>query len=106
MCICNLKARKMGGVESNGMVLCASDASKSNLAFVTPPAGSQPGDRVTWEGFPGEPETPKKMDKTKAWEAIQPEFSTNEKGVACYKGVPFSLPSGPCTAPIANGIIS
>ena len=96
----------MGGVESQGMVLCASDASKSNLAFVVPPPGSKPGDRVSWEGYPGEPETPKQMDKKKAWEAIQPEFTTDGAGKACYKGAPFSVAGGVCSSTVTNGIIS
>jgi len=66
VCICNLKARKLAGIASDGMVLCASDAAKTSLAFVLPPAGSKPGDRVAWAGYEGEPETPKQMDKKKA----------------------------------------
>jgi len=106
VCICNLKARKLAGIASDGMVLCASDAEKKNLAFVLPPAGSKPGDRVAWAGFEGAPETPKQMDKKKAWEAIQPHFSTDASGTACYKGVPFAVAGGVCTSTITNGIIS
>jgi len=107
VCICNLTPRKMAGIESQAMVLCASDAAKSALAFVTPPAASAPGERVTFEGYPGEPEAHKKMGKKKAWEAIQPEFSTDaQTGLACYKGVPFGLAAGPCTTPIKGGVIS
>lgn len=106
VCICNLKARKIAGIESQAMVLCASDASKSSLSFVTPPADSQPGELVRWEGFPGEPEAVKKMDKKKAWEEIQPLLGTDAKNVCVYKGVPFMLNGGPCTGGVANGIIS
>ena len=42
----------------------------------------------------------------KAWEAVQPELTTNAEGVACYKGVPFKLASGLCVATATNGIIS
>ena len=107
VCICNLKPRKMAGIESQAMVLCASDADKSKLAFVEPPAGAAPGDLVTWEGFPGAPETAKKMDKKKAWESIQPCFATDGKGVATYKGAPFAVAGGVCAAPsVFGGIIS
>jgi len=106
VCICNLTPRRMAGIESQAMVLCASDASKTSLAFVSPPTGSLPGERVTFEGYSGEPEAHKKMGKKKAWEAIQPEFSTDGNGVACYKGVPFSLVAGPCTSAVKDGIIS
>lgn len=106
VCICNLKARKMAGFESQGMVLCASDAEKSKLCFVAPPAGAKPGERITWPGYEGEPETAKKMDKKKAWEAIQPEFATDASGVCVYKGAPFTLAAGACTATVTGGMIS
>ena len=35
---CPLQARKLAGIASDGMVLCASDAAKTSLAFVLPPA--------------------------------------------------------------------
>lgn len=105
--VCNLKPRKMAGIESQGMVLCASDANKTALDFVLPPAGAAVGERIVWEGFSGEPETAKKMDKKKAWEAIQPEFTTNADGVACWRGVPWALLSGGvCAASVKGGIIS
>ena len=72
VCLCNLKPRKIAGTESQAMVLCVGDAGKSKLTFVTPPEGSKPGEQVTFDAFPGEAEAPKKMDKKKAWEAIQP----------------------------------
>jgi len=106
VCICNLKARKIGGLESAGMVLCASDASKSKLCFVTPPAGATAGDRVSFEGFAGEPAEIKKMDKKKGWEAIQPQLNTNADGICCYRNAPFTLSGGVCTGSVPNGIIS
>jgi len=108
--ICNLKAKKLAGMPSQGMVLCASDAEKSNLCFVAPPPGALPGELVTWEGYPGEFETDKKMDKKKAWEAIQPLLVTDAKGTCVYKGpkgtCTFALKGGPCTATVTDGIIS
>jgi len=106
VCICNLKTRKLGGMDSAGMVLCASNADKSKLGFVTPPAGAKAGERVGFEGFPGEPEAAKKMDKKKGWEAIQPLFHTTGDGVCCYKAAPFAVAGGVCTASEPNGIIS
>ena len=48
----------------------------------------------------------KKMDKKKAWEAIQPKLVTNSEGVAMYEGAPFTVAGGVCSAPIKDGIIS
>jgi len=42
--ICNLKPKKLVGIPSNGMVLCAQPADKSVIEFLNPPKGSQPGD--------------------------------------------------------------
>ena len=39
--VCNLKEAKLGGVSSNGMVLCASSEDKSEVKFVDPPADRQ-----------------------------------------------------------------
>ena len=50
------------------------------------------------------------MDKKKAWEAIQPLLGTTSDGTCVYNGdkgqTPFSLKGGPCTATVADGIIS
>ena len=54
--MCNLKAAKMRGVESQAMVLCGESADGATVELVEPPAGAQPGDRVSVEGFPGEPD--------------------------------------------------
>jgi len=104
--ICNLKARKLAGMESAGMVLCAHDADRKELAFVVPPKGSKPGERLTFDGFPGDAASVKQMDKKKAWEAIAPELVTNSEGVACYKKVPFTVSGGVCKAPVKDGIVS
>ena len=41
--VCNLKAAKLAGFPSNGMVLCASSEDRSTVAFVEPPAEAVPG---------------------------------------------------------------
>ena len=52
--LCNLKPAKLKGVESKGMVLCASIANEDGKKFVEPlitPEGAAPGDRVHVEGY-------------------------------------------------------
>lgn len=103
--LCNLGAKKLGGIESQGMVLCAKN--DTGLCFVSPPDGAKPGSRITFEGFLGEPETnPKRIQKKKVWETCMPDLAVNADGVACYKGVPFSLPEGNCTATVKGAPIS
>lgn len=67
-----------------GMVLCASDENKDVVEFVNPPLGSQPGDKLFFEGYDGEP-LAQLNPKKKIWEACQPNFSTNDKYEVVYK---------------------
>ncbi len=105
VCICNLGSRKMGGIESQAMVLCASSA-EGVLDFVVPPDGAAVGARVEVEGCSGEPEVAKKMGKKKAWESIMPELRTDAAGTATYRGTPLAVRGASCTSSIAGGVIS
>ena len=49
--LCNLKPVKMRGILSEGMVMCAS--SPELVEILAPPDGSQPGDRVVFDKYPG-----------------------------------------------------
>ncbi|XP_006881216.1 PREDICTED: aminoacyl tRNA synthase complex-interacting multifunctional protein 1 [Elephantulus edwardii] len=94
--LCNLKPAKMRGVLSQAMVMCASSPEK--VEILAPPNGSVPGDRITFDTFPGEPD--KELNpKKKIWEQIQPDLYTNAECVATYKGVPFEVKGkGVCRA--------
>ena len=48
--MCNLKASKMRGIFSEGMIMCAKDG---KVEILEPPPGVAPGDRVTCEGYTG-----------------------------------------------------
>lgn len=94
--LCNLKPAKMRGILSQAMVMCASSPEK--VEILAPPIGSVPGDRITFDAFPGEPD--KELNpKKKIWEQIQPDLYTNDKCVATYKGAPFEVKGkGVCRA--------
>lgn len=94
--LCNLKPAKMRGVLSQAMVMCASSPEK--VEILAPPNGSVPGDRITFDAFPGEPD--KELNpKKKIWEQIQPDLHTNDECVAMYKGAPFEVKGkGVCRA--------
>ncbi|XP_067143831.1 aminoacyl tRNA synthase complex-interacting multifunctional protein 1 [Centruroides vittatus] len=84
--LCNLKPAKMRGILSEAMVMCASTPEK--VEILNPPSGCVPGDRVSFEGYLGEPDTllnPKK----KIFEQVAPDLKTDANCVATYKGVPF-----------------
>jgi len=102
--LANIKTSKMRGIASQGMVLCASSEDGATVDFVIPPEGVEPGERVAFEGYAGEPDevlNPKK----KQWDAVQPELKTDAGGVAQYKGVGFGTSKGPCTSSVAGGTI-
>lgn len=94
--MCNLKPAKMRGVVSQAMVMCASSPDK--VEILDPPSGAVPGDRVTFQGFPGEPD--KELNpKKKVWEQIQPDLRTDGQCVATYKGAAFDIAGkGVCKA--------
>lgn len=94
--LCNLKPAKMRGVVSQAMVMCASSPEK--VEILDPPAGSAPGERVSCQGYPGEPD--KELNpKKKVWEQVQPELQTDGQCVATYKGAAFEVEGkGVCKA--------
>lgn len=94
--MCNLKPAKMRGVVSQAMVMCASSPDK--VEILDPPIGAIPGDRVTFQGFPGEPD--KELNpKKKVWEQVQPDLLTDAQCVATYKGAAFEVAGkGVCKA--------
>lgn len=94
--MCNLKPAKMRGVVSQAMVMCASSPDK--VEILDPPSGAVPGDRVTFQGFPGEPD--KELNpKKKVWEQVQPDLRTDAQCVATYKGAAFEIAGkGVCKA--------
>uniref|UniRef100_A0A182QD92 Tyrosine--tRNA ligase n=1 Tax=Anopheles farauti TaxID=69004 RepID=A0A182QD92_9DIPT len=84
----NMKASKIRGVESEGLVLYAAGAEKCEALAV--PEGSKVGERIIVEGFdntsnPVPPLNPKK----KVWDKIQAELHTGTSGEALWKE--FSL---------------
>ena len=102
--LCNLKPAKMKGIESQAMVLAASNADHTIVELLSPPDGVPVGERVTFEGHPGEPLPPNQVAKKKIWEAVQPDLGTSDACVAMWKDLPFSTTKGPCTvATIKSG---
>lgn len=102
MVLCNLKPVKMRGVTSEAMVMCASSPDK--VEVLIPPPSAIPGDLVSCEGFPREPESilnPKK----KIFETCAPDLKTNDDKVACYKGSPLIVEGkGAVVAPTLKGV--
>lgn len=98
--LCNLKARNMRGVKSDGMLLCASNADHTAVEPLDPPEGSNPGDRLGFDtdgARPGEapaPASPNQVAKKKVWEGVQPDLKTTADRVATWKGAAMVARSG------------
>ncbi|GMH98552.1 hypothetical protein TrVE_jg5858 [Triparma verrucosa] len=92
--LANLKARKMVGVPSHGMVLCAFTDDDSEVKLVEPAEGAPNGARVTVEGFEGEPATENQILKKKMLDKIMPKLKVNGDGVVAWDGVPLATEQG------------
>eukprot|EP00581_Thalassiosira_minuscula_P007536 CAMPEP_0183702648 /NCGR_PEP_ID=MMETSP0737-20130205/685_1 /TAXON_ID=385413 /ORGANISM="Thalassiosira miniscula, Strain CCMP1093" /LENGTH=478 /DNA_ID=CAMNT_0025929293 /DNA_START=415 /DNA_END=1851 /DNA_ORIENTATION=- len=100
--LCNLKARPLGGFPSHGMVLCASNADHTAVEFAIPPEGAKIGERITFEGFEGDPEPENKVAKKKMFEKLAPDLKTDGNGEVVWKGVKGMTSAGVCKA--VNGM--
>jgi aminoacyl tRNA synthase complex-interacting multifunctional protein 1 len=85
--LCNLKPAKMRGVNSEAMVMCASTPEK--VEVMSPPAGAVPGDLISCEGFPRNPDAPFMNPKKKIFETVAPELMVNGDLIGTYKGKPL-----------------
>ena len=105
--VCNLKAAKLAGFSSNGMVLCASSEDRSTVAFVEPPEAAEPGTRVLMDGNAAvDPATGNQMKKKKWMEKAAEELRAID-GVAHAHGKPLTVAGGQCTSPsVAAGTIN
>ena len=85
--VCNLKPVTMRGIKSAAMVLAASprgdDSHAGPVELVNPPAASEAGERVSFEGWEGEPEA-QLNPKKKVWEDCQVGFTTTEERVVGF----------------------
>jgi hypothetical protein len=63
------------------MVICASNADHSVVKLLEPPANANIGDRVTFDGFTGEPASASALAKKKILEKLMPEV----RPCLCFK---------------------
>ena len=81
------------------MVLCASSADRETVAFVEPPEGAAPGQRVLMEGQEAvEPASGNAMKKKKLMEKAAEELRAVDN-VATAHGKPLVVAGGQCTSP-------
>ncbi|CAG2102943.1 unnamed protein product [Medioppia subpectinata] len=94
--LANLKPAKMRGVESRGMILCASTDEPRQVEPLNPPPGSQPGERVFVEGYsrPASDTWEQLNPKKKVWEKLQTDLRTSHNGLAEWSGNPLVTTRG------------
>lgn len=108
--IVNLKAKKLGGFPSHGMVLCAeirNEGVASAVELLSPPEGSVAGDPITFEGQGRNPpkELPAKTEKNPYFR-VAPNFRIDGNGFAKWNDFKFTTPKGDVSAKtIRNGEI-
>ena len=75
------------------------------VELVEPPEGCKPGERVTFDGFPGQPDD-QLNPKKRIFEQVQPDLRVGSDLVARYKEAVFMTGLGPCkVASVAGGSI-
>eukprot|EP00937_MAST-01D_sp_MAST-1D-sp2_P000668 g668.t1 len=87
--LCNIKASKLAGIKSDGMVLAAASMDSAQVELLDPPASASIGDRVTLRDTDsGEPlphedhASSSQMKKHKLWRQAQSALVVGEDGVA------------------------
>jgi tRNA-binding EMAP/Myf-like protein len=103
--LCNLKPRPLKGITSFGMLLCASNADKSQVEPLKPPTGTAPGTLMTFAGHISEPAEPGNR-ASKAYDKVADGFYVDDAGQATYMGIPMMTTLGPCTSSHLKGKIS
>ena len=83
----NLKPAKLGGIESQGMLLCASktDGDNKSVGLLSCPENATPGAKVLIEGFEKDEADERLNPKKKIWETLAPDFKVNSEGDCVYQ---------------------
>ena len=98
--LCNLKPRKMRGILSHGMLLCASTEDHSAVELLTSETDSNPGDRVSLKQLfeKGLVDPDKRLNpKRKYWQKCEPDMGSmtdKDTVVACYRDLILQTESG------------
>ena len=109
----NMKPRKLAGIVSEGMVLCASNADHTEVELMRPSNDSAIGERVTLEGSAfgdaglTQDVQPILNPKKKVEPKLLEKLTTNAGKEGLFNGAKLTTASGPVICKtIANGSIS
>ena len=106
--VCNLKATKLVGFTSNGMVLAAKSDDGSKVELIEAPADAIVGERVTVDdgltsSSGGDPLSSTQVKKKKIWENVSKDLRTREDGVATWNLKEIKTLAGVCKAATLGG---
>ena len=109
--VANLKPRKMAGLTSAGMLLCANngeDGDARRVELLLAPDGAVAGERLAWGDATNDPpHGGNKIAKKRIWEAVQPDLGVNGACEAGWRGVVLTSSAGPVKcASIKDGGVS
>ena len=96
--VCNLKATKLVGFTSNGMILAAKSKDGSTVELIDVPGDAAVGERIYIDGLSGEPLSSTQVKKKKVWEAVSKGLRTGEGGIATWDGKKMMTTAGVCKA--------
>ncbi|ETO15770.1 hypothetical protein RFI_21594 [Reticulomyxa filosa] len=110
---CELEVAKFQQIESQGMLLAASNTDRTVVKPLVPPPGSKVGERLNWSNqnlSQWEPDENVKIKSNKQdtfWEKeIFPTLKTNENGEMSWNDGTFTTSAGIVTAPLKHAKIS
>jgi len=97
----NLKVKKLAGVPSHGMVMCAGNDDHTAVEILRPAEGSKIGERVQLTGNPidgkalSEEPASTLNPKKKIQEQFLPFLKTDDEKFAAYNGIRLTTSAGP-----------
>merc|ERR1712216_185141 len=99
---CNIKPGKMRGLESQAMVLAATQnkgAADEKCELLSPPQGTKEGTRANCSGMEAGCLSDKQSVKyiSKVWNTVQPLLLTDAEHNATFKGICLKMGDAPIT---------
>lgn len=96
----NLKAKTLGPLKSQGMVMCADNGQDTHFEVIRPPPGSKLGERINLEGNPlgadfSQDYQEELKPKKKVKESLLALLKTNGQCEATYNGIRLVTSAGP-----------
>lgn len=105
--ICNLKPRKLRGIDSEAMILAGStksdDGNKETVVPLVPPESAAEGDIVSTKDITNERNVERgKFVSGKVWDKVVPRLSVQD-GKACYNSSPLAVEGNPVICELPDG---